>query len=109
MGGGRRRPPGSPACLQHALLPRLYMRRNQSDLHAARHFPTALPPSNPSNPSAHPLAHTITHACHPRLPSSANELATLAFYVACGIKFRPLAAGSNPYFALEADEIEMAP
>jgi hypothetical protein len=39
---------------------------------------------------------------------AASELATLAFYVACGIKFRPLAAGTNPYFALEADEVEMA-
>lgn len=43
------------------------------------------------------------------LSNAANELATLAFYVACGIKFRPLAAGTNPYFALEQDEIEMAP
>ncbi|GAB4816676.1 hypothetical protein N2152v2_003722 [Parachlorella kessleri] len=41
--------------------------------------------------------------------NAASELATLAFYVACGIKFRPLAAGTNPYFALENDEIELAP
>lgn len=43
------------------------------------------------------------------LSNLASELATLAFYVACGIKFRPLSAGTNPYFALEAEEIEMAP
>lgn len=41
------------------------------------------------------------------LSSAASEMATLAFYIACGLQFRPLAAGVNPYFALDADEVEL--
>lgn len=37
-----------------------------------------------------------------------TETATLAYYVACGWLFRPMAAGVNPYFALEGEELEMA-
>lgn len=39
---------------------------------------------------------------------AAQELATLAFYLACGSLFRPLPAGANPYFALDSEEIELA-
>jgi hypothetical protein len=41
------------------------------------------------------------------LSDLASEVATLVFYIACGLQFRPLAAGVNPYFALDADEVEM--
>ncbi|KAG7667863.1 putative Protein CANDIDATE G-PROTEIN COUPLED RECEPTOR 7 [Nannochloris sp. 'desiccata'] len=41
------------------------------------------------------------------LSDLASEVATLVFYIACGLQFRPLAAGVNPYFALDADEIEL--
>jgi len=42
------------------------------------------------------------------LSDLASELATVAFYLACGMHFRPLAAGVNPYFALDQDEVELA-
>lgn len=41
------------------------------------------------------------------LSDLSNEVATIAFYVACGLQFRPLASGANPYFALDVDEVEM--
>lgn len=34
----------------------------------------------------------------------ASELATLAFYIACGISFRPMPANANPYFQLTEEE-----
>jgi len=37
---------------------------------------------------------------------AANELATLAFYVWVGVKFRPNA--DNPYTKLHQEEVEMA-
>lgn len=42
------------------------------------------------------------------LSNFALEAATLAFYIACGMQFRPSAAGANPYFALNAEEVELA-
>jgi hypothetical protein len=42
------------------------------------------------------------------LSAAANEAATLAFYVACGLQFRPHPQGANPYFALEQEEVEMS-
>jgi hypothetical protein len=41
------------------------------------------------------------------LSDLSSEVATLVFYIACGLQFRPLAAGVNPYFALDADEVEL--
>lgn len=42
------------------------------------------------------------------LANLASELATLTFYVACGLQFRPLPGGVNPYFALDTEEVELA-
>lgn len=42
------------------------------------------------------------------LSDFANEAATLAFYVACGLHFRPMAAGINPYLQLEQEEVELS-
>jgi len=41
------------------------------------------------------------------LSDLASEVATFVFYIACGLQFKPLAAGVNPYFALDADEVEL--
>ncbi|PSC67979.1 G -coupled seven transmembrane receptor [Micractinium conductrix] len=38
------------------------------------------------------------------LAAAASELATLAFYIASGISFRPMPAGANPYFQLTEEE-----
>lgn len=38
------------------------------------------------------------------LSALANELATIAFFVACGLQFRPVEGGMNPYFSLDTDE-----
>jgi hypothetical protein len=38
------------------------------------------------------------------LSAAANELATIAFYLACGLQFRPMEGGMNPYFALDTEE-----
>jgi hypothetical protein len=38
------------------------------------------------------------------MANAASELATLAFYVASGISFRPMPAGHNPYFQLTEEE-----
>jgi hypothetical protein len=38
------------------------------------------------------------------LAFAASELATLVFYVARGISFRPMPAGANPYFQLTEEE-----
>ena len=38
----------------------------------------------------------------------AAEVATVLFYIACGMQFKPMAAGVNPYFALDAEEVELA-
>jgi G protein-coupled receptor 107 len=42
------------------------------------------------------------------ISAAASEIVTLMFYVASGWYFRPMAAGVNPYFALEGEELEMA-
>lgn len=44
---------------------------------------------------------------HIWLAPAAAELATLAFYVACGLIFRPAPPGANPYLALDVDDIEL--
>ena len=38
------------------------------------------------------------------LSALANELATIAFFVACGLQFRPMEGGLNPYFSLDTEE-----
>ena len=38
------------------------------------------------------------------LAFAAAELATLAFYIASAISFRPMPAGANPYFQLTEEE-----
>ncbi|KAL4860143.1 hypothetical protein ACK3TF_000346 [Chlorella vulgaris] len=38
------------------------------------------------------------------LAAASSEFATLAFYVAAGVSFRPMPAGANPYFQLTEEE-----
>lgn len=38
------------------------------------------------------------------LAAAASEAATLAFYIAAGVSFRPMQAGANPYFQLTEEE-----
>jgi hypothetical protein len=44
---------------------------------------------------------------HMWVAKAANEIATLAFYVACGLIFQPAPEGTNPYLALDLDDIEL--
>ena len=73
----------------------------------------AHPPSLSTHPPTHPHRSPPTHPPASPLPvhpptlarsNLASELATLAFYVACGASFRPLPANANPYFQLTDEE-----